>query len=90
MSEFPWYTCSCGLRVTSSSMHFLECATVAKRVREYEESIGEFSEEAYAADPARIIAHAVSTGRALVVRKDGSVRVAISIPSAELDKDKES
>jgi hypothetical protein len=59
-------------------------------VREYEESIGEFTEEAYAADPARIIAHAVSTGRATVVRKDGSVRVLISIPPADVDKGKES
>lgn len=42
-----------------------------------------FTEAEYAASPARVIAHAVKTGRALVVRADGSVRVVISIPKAE-------
>lgn len=42
-----------------------------------------FSESSYRADPARVVAHAVETGRAVVAREDGSVRVVISIPKAE-------
>jgi hypothetical protein len=41
-----------------------------------------FSESTYRASPASVIAHAVETGRAVVVREDGSVRVVISIPKA--------
>lgn len=42
-----------------------------------------FSESTYRASPAEVIAHAIDTGRAVVVREDGSVRVVISIPKAE-------
>ena len=46
---------------------------------------GVFTEEEYARDTAGVIAYAVKTGRALVVREDGSVRVVISIPKAEAE-----
>jgi hypothetical protein len=42
-----------------------------------------FSEDEYRSDAGRVIAHAVSTGRAVVARADGSPRVVISIPAAE-------
>ena len=44
---------------------------------------GVFSEDEYRSDAGRVIAHAVSTGRAVVARADGSPRVVISIPAAE-------
>ena len=45
---------------------------------------GVFSEDEYRADAGRVIAHAVSTGRAVVARADGSPRVVISIPAPEI------
>ena len=44
----------------------------------------EFTEAEYKADPARIVAHAAETGRAVVVRPDGSTLVVISIPKEDL------
>lgn len=44
---------------------------------------GTFTVAEFSADAARVVAHAAKTGRAVVVRPDGSVRVAISIPAAE-------
>jgi hypothetical protein len=44
------------------------------------ETQGRFTEIEYRDNPARVIEYAVQTGRALVVRPDGSVRVVISIP----------
>lgn len=41
-----------------------------------------FSEDEYRADTKRVIDHALATGRAVVVRADGSPRVVISIPPA--------
>lgn len=45
---------------------------------------GVFSEEEYSADAGRVIAHAADTGQAIVAREDGSPRIVISIPAAEL------
>lgn len=42
-----------------------------------------FTEAEYLADPKSVVAHAVATGRAVVARADGTVRVVISIPPAE-------
>ncbi len=42
-----------------------------------------FTEAEYLADPKSVVAHAVATGRAIVARADGTVRVVISIPPAE-------
>jgi hypothetical protein len=42
-----------------------------------------FTEAEYLADPKSVVAHAVATGRAIVARSDGTVRVVISIPPAE-------
>jgi hypothetical protein len=44
---------------------------------------GTFTEAEYRADAARVISHAAIAGRAVVVRDDGSVRVVISIPTAD-------
>lgn len=46
---------------------------------------GVFSEDEYRADAAKVIAYAVKTGRAIVTRADGSARVVISIPAAEVE-----
>ena len=43
-----------------------------------------FSEADYTADAGKVIAHAAATGRAVVVRADGSPRVIITIPIADL------
>jgi hypothetical protein len=42
-----------------------------------------FTEAEYRADAGRVIAHAATEGRAIVVRADGTPRVVISIPPAE-------
>jgi hypothetical protein len=42
-----------------------------------------FTEAEYLADPKSVVAHAVATGRAVVARADGTVRVVISIPPAD-------
>ena len=42
-----------------------------------------FTEAEYRADPKSVVAHAVATGRAIVARADGTVRVVISIPPAD-------
>ena len=47
-----------------------------------------FTEVEYLADPKRVVAHAVATGRAIVARADGTVRVVISIPPAEASEAK--
>ena len=44
---------------------------------------GTFTEAEYAADVAGVVAYAAKTGRAVVVRPDGSARVVISIPTAD-------
>lgn len=44
---------------------------------------GVFSEDEYRNDAGRVIAHALNTGQAVVMRADGSPRVVISIPAAE-------
>ena len=43
-----------------------------------------FTEAQYIADPKSIVAHAMRWGRATVVRPDGSIRVVISVPRAEV------
>jgi hypothetical protein len=43
-----------------------------------------FSEADYSANPAKVIAHAAATGRAVVVAADGRPRVIISIPVVDL------
>ena len=47
------------------------------------DAAGVFSEDEYRLDTKCVIDHAIRTGRAVVVRADGSVRVVISIPAAE-------
>jgi hypothetical protein len=47
------------------------------------ETQASFTEIEYRDNPARVIEHAVRTGRAVVVRADGSVRVVISIPAPD-------
>lgn len=42
-----------------------------------------FTETEYRADPAKVVAHAVANGRAVVARADGTVRIVISIPPAD-------
>ena len=42
-----------------------------------------FTEVEYRTDAKNVVAHAVATGRAIVARADGTVRVVISIPQAE-------
>jgi hypothetical protein len=42
-----------------------------------------FTEAEYRADAKRVIAHAATEGRAIIVRADGTARVVISIPPAE-------
>ena len=42
-----------------------------------------FTEAEYRADAKNVVAHAIATGRAIVARADGTVRVVISIPPAE-------
>lgn len=42
-----------------------------------------FTEAEYRADVRRVVAHAVATGGAIVVRADGTPRVVITIPPAE-------
>ncbi|MBV8757612.1 MAG: hypothetical protein JO257_10065 [Deltaproteobacteria bacterium] len=44
---------------------------------------GVFSETEYRADAKNVVAHAIATGRAIVARADGTIRVVISIPQAE-------
>jgi hypothetical protein len=44
---------------------------------------GVFTEAEYRDDTKRVVDHAVKTGRAVVIRPDGSARVVISIPAAE-------
>ena len=43
-----------------------------------------FSEAEYSTDPARVIAYAAATGRAVVVKADGRPRVIITIPTVDL------
>ena len=43
-----------------------------------------FAEHEYVADAAAVVRYALEHGRAIVVREDGSVRVVIAIPRAEL------
>lgn len=43
-----------------------------------------FTSAEYAADPQSVVAAAVATGQATVVREDGTARVVISIPTADL------
>lgn len=43
-----------------------------------------FSEAEYSTNPAKIIAHAAATGRAVVEGPDGRPRVVISIPTVDL------
>ncbi len=42
-----------------------------------------FTEAEYRADAKSVVAHAVATGSAIVVRADGTTRVVISIPPAD-------
>lgn len=70
--QFGVVICSCGL----------VCLGLAEWQR-HATAVGVFSEAEYSDDPGRVIAHAVSTGRAVVARADGSARVVISIPAAE-------
>lgn len=44
---------------------------------------GAFTEAEYRTEPQKVVAHAIATGRAIVTRGDGTVRVVISIPPAE-------
>lgn len=44
---------------------------------------GVFTEAEYRADAKNVVAHGIATGRAIVARADGTVRVVISIPPAE-------
>lgn len=44
---------------------------------------GVFTEAEYRTDAKNVVAHAIETGRAIVARADGTVRVVISIPPAE-------
>lgn len=44
---------------------------------------GAFTEAEYRTEPKKVVARAIATGRAIVTRADGTVRVVISIPSAE-------
>lgn len=44
---------------------------------------GAFTEAEYRTEPKKVVAHAIATGRAIVTRADGTVRVVISIPPAE-------
>lgn len=43
-----------------------------------------FTEAEYRTDAKNVVAHAIATGTALVARADGTIRVVISIPPAEL------
>lgn len=47
----------------------------------------DFTEDEYKRDRKRIIKHLMATGRANVVRADGTIRVAISIPGPEPHND---
>ena len=47
---------------------------------------GVFTEAEYRADAKRVVDHALATGRAIVARSDGTVRVVISIPPAAAAK----
>ena len=42
-----------------------------------------FTEAEYHADPKRVVSHAIATGRAIVTRADGTIRVVMSVPPAE-------
>ena len=42
-----------------------------------------FTEAEYRAETKNVVAHAIATGREIVTRADGTVRVVISIPPAE-------
>jgi len=42
-----------------------------------------FTEVEYRTEAKNVVAHAIATGRAIVARADGTVRVVISIPPAE-------
>ena len=44
---------------------------------------GVFTEAEYRTDAKHVVAHAIATGRAIVARADGTVRVVIWIPPAE-------
>ena len=44
---------------------------------------GVFTEAEYRTDVKNVVAHAIATGRGIVARADGTVRVVISIPRAE-------
>ncbi len=44
---------------------------------------GVFTEAEYRTDAKNVVAHAIATGRAIVARADGTVRMVISIPPAE-------
>ena len=44
---------------------------------------GVFTEAEYRTEAKSVGAHAIATGRAIVARADGTVRVVISIPPAE-------
>ena len=44
---------------------------------------GVFTEAEYRTEAKNVVAHAIATGRAIVARADGTVRVVISIPTSE-------
>ncbi len=44
---------------------------------------GVFTEAEYRTEAKNVVAHAIATGRAIVARADGTVRVVISIPPTE-------
>lgn len=48
------------------------------------ESVQSFSEADYSANVGKVIAHAAANGTAVVAKADGSPRVVISIPTADL------
>lgn len=52
--------------------------------RDSSDGSNSFTEAEYRDNAARVVAHAAATGRAVVVREDGSVRVVISIPTADM------
>jgi hypothetical protein len=43
-----------------------------------------FSEAEYKADPRRVVEYAIAFGAATVLRADGTIRIVISVPPAEL------
>lgn len=45
----------------------------------------QFSEEEYKINTKAIVQYAIENGGAVIVRKDGSIRIVITIPSADLD-----